>query len=161
MQNVPTIGRVGQQPTPQQKPYYKMTPPLLNAVEWLLSTPSIPLAMRNQFYVLWETVVFGNYNEKDILRLMSKFREWCIMIKWFIPEQRWGNIYSFRDDKGKSEVMRMDLNMLLNTLHQLYFVNLTRGKEGFTVKELTTTRNILGGGLTGPGQSKKKEIRLF
>lgn len=161
MQNIPTMEYSRQQQLRQQTGY-RVPTPLLSAIDWLLSTPSIPLAMRQQFYVLWESVVFGNYERRDILLLMSKFREWCILIKWFIPEQNWGNIYEFKGDTGKEKVARMDLNILLNTLYQLYFVNLTRGKDGFTTKELTTTRSIYGGGFTTPGQdSKRKTIRLF
>jgi len=145
------------QPTTQQ-PLYLPQPPLLQVLDWLLSSPSIPLDLRKQFYVLWENVVFGNYSEKDIKFLMSKFREWCILLTWYIPEQKWGNILVFHDEDGR-EPLKIDLNILLNSLEQLYYINLTRGKEGFTVKELTTLRNISK--IEEEGGGKKKVFRLF
>jgi hypothetical protein len=112
---------------------------LREMLKWLLENPSIPLSFRKQFYCLWELVPFGNYEERDILYLMSKFREWCILNLWFIPEQRWGNLSIFRDIDSEEEI-RVDLNLLLNQLEQLYFINLTRGKGGFLTKELNTSR---------------------
>jgi hypothetical protein len=106
-----------------------------------LNSPSIPISMRQQFFVLWENVMFGNFLEKDMLFLMSKFREWCILLEWYIPEQRWGNILVYSTDLDDSQ-LKMDLNLLLNMLEQLYFIQLTRGRGGFTVKELNTARSI-------------------
>jgi len=136
--NQPIQDQYAQQPQPQ----FQGQTPLLNAIDWLLSSPSIPIALRKQFYALWENVIFGNYSENDIKYLMSKFREWAIMLKWYIPEQRWGNILSYRDVGDESPIIESDLNMLLNNLEQLFYINLTRGKGGFTVKELTTIRTF-------------------
>jgi len=144
---------------PQQKPQYTMQPPLIQALDWLLSNPSIPLNLRTQFYMMWENVVFGNYDLKDRLFLMSKFREWCILLKWYIPEQEWGNMKEFEADSPGIGSLRMDLNCLLNMLEQLYYIQLTRGKEGFTVKELTTMRNILKA--EEEKIAEKKGVRLF
>jgi len=146
------------QPTSQQ-PTYRLSPPLMEALQWLLANPSIPLSLRKQFFVLWENVVFGNYSERDIKFLMSKFREWCILVKWYIPEQQWGNILEYHDDDGSS-VIRVDLNILLNTLEQLYFIQLTRGKGGFTLKELNTMRGIIRSE-EKEEEAKKRVIRLF
>lgn len=138
---------------------YQQTAPLLQALDWLLSNPSIPLSFRNQFYVLWENAVFGNFGDRDVQFLMSKFREWKILLLWYIPEQRWGNIHEFKDENGQVSI-RMDLNMLLNTLESLYYIQLTRGKEGFTVKELTTFRSV-GTIRSETSEQKKGGIRLF
>jgi hypothetical protein len=155
--NIPTMGSMMQ---PQQgKPQYILQAPLMQAIDWLLSNPSIPLSMRTQFYILWENVIFGNYDVRDRLFLMSKFREWCILLKWFIPEQQWGNLREFQGDTSGSDVLRTELNVLLNMLEQLYYIQLTRGKDGFTVKELTTMRSILRGEEEKTGQ--KKGVRLF
>ena len=136
---------------------YQGEPQLLKALDWLLSAPSIPIALRKQFYALWENTIFGNYEEKDIKFLMSKFREWCILLKWFIPEQRWGNQLSYADPDSLIEV-NYDLNTLLNNLESLYFINLTRGRDGFTVKEMTTVRSVYN---TQEEPKKKRGIHLF
>ena len=88
---------------------------------------------------------------------MSKFREWCILLKWFIPEQRWGNQLSYADPDSPTEVT-YDLNTLLNNLESLYFINLTRGRDGFTVKEMTTVRSVYN---TQEEPKKKRGIHLF
>jgi len=116
--------------------------------------------MRKQFYVLWESVVFGNFEDKDIKFLHSKFREWCIMFKWYIPEQKWGNLLEYMD-ADVNEVFETDLNLLLNMLEQLYYINLTRGREGFTVKELTTFRNIQKSSYEEELKQKRKGWHLF
>jgi len=144
---------------PQQHPQYNPQTQLLQAVDWLISNPTIPLALKKQFFVMWENIVFGNYEQRDILFLMSKFREWSILVKWYIPEQQWGNVHSFESDEEDGLNLEMDLSTLLNMLEQLYFIQLTRGKEGFTTKELTTYRNIIKG--ESEQQKKKKGIRLF
>jgi hypothetical protein len=151
-----------QQPIQQQPLIYAPTSPtstaLPQAISYLLDNPSIPLTMRKQFFVLWENVIFGNYTERDIAFLMSKFREWCILTLWYIPEQRWGNILSYQDGDDKTSNITVDLNLLLNMLGQLYYINLTRGREGFTVKEMGTTRSIV----TPTGvEAQKRTLRLF
>lgn len=144
---------------PQMPSYQQPMTALFNAIDYLLNSPSIPLTMRRQFFMLWENVIFGNYNQIDIKYLMSKFREWCILLKWYIPEQRWGNVMVYQDVNDVDSKMEMDLNILLNTLTHLYFINLTRGKEGFTVKEMTTMRSIMK---TGEEETKKRRsLRLF
>jgi len=155
------------QPTQAQPTYapaitvpYQTQAPLVEAVKYILENPSIPLSMRRQFYVLWENSVFGNYTERDILLLMSKFREWAIMLKWFIPEQKWGNVIIYEDIGDANSRITQDLNMLLNTLYQLYYINLTRGKDGFTVRELNTVRSFTQTG-SEPNYNKKRELRLF
>jgi|GEM_PF-3068470 len=127
------------QPIQPQYPPPQTTTPLISALDWLLDNPSIPLELKRQFYVMWEIVVFGNYTEKDIKFLLSKFREWCILIKWYIPEQDWNKKKTFIDEQGK-EILEVDLNILLNILEQVYYIQLTRGREGFTIKEMTTMR---------------------
>jgi len=140
-------------------PIYPTTTQIPQMVSYLLDNPSIPLAMRKQFFVLWENVIFGNYNERDIMFLLSKFREWCILLLWYIPEQRWGNIMMYQDGADETSQIRVDLNLLLNMLEQLYYINLTRGREGFTVKEMTTSRSIVESPSLGGGE--KKSLRLF
>jgi hypothetical protein len=149
-------------PTQQsQTPQISYQPPtaLLNALQYLMELPSVPIAMRQQFYVLWENVIFGNFSAKDILYLMSKFREWCILLQMYIPEQKWGNLISFQDTTETTPI-NLDLNLLLNTLTQLYFINLSRGKEGFTVKELTTMRSFIKTG-GEESEKEKRELKLF
>lgn len=124
-----------------------------NVIQHLLQTPDIPLDLRNQFYQLWNNVIFGNFEDKDIKFLMSKFREWTILLKWEIPEQHWGNRLSFEDEDGRQ--LSMDLNRLINMLEQLFFINCTRGKEGFTTKELNT-RRIQTRGRYEAGENKSK-----
>lgn len=143
---------------PQQK--YAPTPPLLNALEWLLNNPSIPLSLRKQFFVLWEIVPFGNYDEMDIKRLLLKFREYCIFMTWYMPDHKWGKTLDFKADTESEENIQTDLNMLFNMLYELYYVQLTRGKQGFTVKEMTTLRSINRFGAEEE-QDKKKGVRLF
>lgn len=114
----------------------------LGALEWLMETPSIPLQLRQQFFALWEMVVFGNYSEHDIARLQSYFREYLILIQWYIPEQEWGNTIDY--ENGNSEIgMSLDLTLLISMLYQTYYIQLTRGKGGFTLKEINTAREVL------------------
>jgi len=154
MEKQPEISST-QQPQFLPMPITQGLPQMLS---YLLENPSIPLAMRRQFYVLWENVIFGNYTEKDIAYLMSKFREWCILVLWYIPEQRWGNILQYQDGEDTTSQIRVDLNLLLNMLEQLYYINLTRGRDGFTIKELGTTRSFIQ---PLPPPERKKGIRLF
>lgn len=109
-----------------------------DVMEMLLSAPSIPLSLRQEYFVLWEIIPSGNYDNYDISWLMLKFEEWAILLQWYIPEQRWGNILQYKGDMAGD--INIDLSVLLNQLKQLYFVQLTRGKEGFTVKEIGTRR---------------------
>lgn len=152
---------------PMMTTYPSMPAPLLQALEWLLATPSIPIVLRKQFFVLWESVIFGNYDEKDRKFLGSKFREWEIELMWYIPEQKWGNILDYKDEDKDAISLQMDLNMLLNMLEELFYINLTRGKDGFTVKELNTNRNrsIVEGMPLSPEQQMagkgRPVIRLF
>ena len=148
------------QGSPQGAQYQQISP-LLQVADWILQSPSMPLELRTQFYALWETTIFGNYNEKDIKFLMSKFREWSIFFKWFIPEQRWGNLITYTDPELPRPIT-VDINMLLNTLESLYYINLTRGREGFTIKELTTIRSIMRSKYEEEiNANKKRGVRLF
>ncbi len=160
------------------KQMYAQQTPLLQAVDWLLANPSIPLDFRKQFYVLWEIAVFGNFDEMDIKILRLKFKEWCILMKWHVPDHQWGNTISFentdqkvstinpdgtvseQNNAGGSSNMVLDYNLLFNMLEQMYIVQLSRGKDGFTVKEMTSSRSIVRGeGSLEP--QKKKGISLF
>lgn len=112
-----------------------------DAVEWILSSPSIPLDMKQEFWVLWENGPLSNFHGNDIPVLMAKFEEWSIMLLWSIPEPEWGEIKRYRDTPdGERETITMDLNRLINSLWSLYFMNLSRGREGFTLKELRGSR---------------------
>jgi hypothetical protein len=148
-------------PTLPTQPMYQQPTALMQSLDWLVSSPSIPLVMRRQFFMLWENVIFGNYEKIDIMYLMSKFREWCLMLLWYVPEQKWGNILQYQDAGDDNSKMEMDLNLLLNMLTQLYFINLTRGKDGFTVKEMTTSRTFSHFGVPTEEKSNKKVLRLF
>ena len=142
----------------QSHPIFQSQQRMLQAVEYILSNPSIPMSLKNNFYVLYENVIFGNYDDFDRKMLMSKFREWCILLKWAIPEQQWGNKQVFPDDAGEFE-RKIDLPVLLNELYQLYYIQLTRGKGGFTIKELGTQRTFLQ--TDDPSTVAPKGLRLF
>lgn len=107
---------------------------------------SIPLSLRSKFYTFWNNIILGNYNERDINWLMLKFAEWRIQFLWYIPDTYWNNAQDFKGDptdKGDTPDISLDLNMLLNSLEQLFFINLTRGRDGFTMKWLRTGRGIV------------------
>jgi hypothetical protein len=142
------------------QPIYTGQSNLIQALDYFLAAPSIPLALKQEFHVMWENVVFGNYDAFDILLLESKFREWCILLKWYIPDQQWGNSLVFEDVQGsRIKEMKLDLSMLITMLQMEFHINLTRGKGGFTVKEMTTTR--LFSRQESTEQEKKKGWRLF
>lgn len=153
----------GQQP---QVPQYQTTPPLMNMIDWLLELPSVPLSLKNQFFMLWELPVFSNLDVMDIQRLLLKFKEWTILFKWYVPDRRWCNTQSFSDtekidsdsDINRTVKLDMDLNMLFNLLYQAYYMQLTRGKNGFTVREMTSVRQIIKG---ENEEEKKKKWTLF
>ncbi len=148
----------------QQMPQFQTTPPLLNMIDWLLELPSVPLSLKNQFFMLWELPVFSNLDAMDIQRLLLKFKEWTILFKWYIPDRCWCNVQSFSDtvkvnsQSSKTVKLEMDLNMLFNLLYQAYYMQLTRGKNGFTVREMTSVRQIIKG---ENEEEKKKKWTLF
>ena len=117
----------------------------------------MPLSLKNHFFMLWELPVFSNLDAMDIQRLLLKFKEWTILFKWYIPDRRWCNTQSFSDSE-KTEKLDMDLNMLFNLLYQAYYMQLSRGKNGFTVREMTSTRQIIKG---ENEEEKKKKWTLF
>jgi hypothetical protein len=143
----------------QQRNLYQMPTQMRNAIDWLLENPSIPLAMRQSFIFLWEVVPFGNYGETDIAYLMSKFREWRENVIWITNEYDQGNPQEFPGDDG-GPGRSINFNVLFNELEQLYFINLTRGKEGFTVREMNTARSFIQtGDNSTPGGHKA--IKIF
>ena len=156
MENVPQSSYSFQQP---QSPQYQSQPPLINMIDWLLELPSVPLSLKNQFFMLWELPVFSNLDAMDIQRLLLKFKEWTILYKWYVPDRRWCNKKSFSDPTNpEAEKLDMDLNMLFNLLYQAYYMQLTRGKSGFTVREMTSTRQIIK---SENEEEKKKKWSLF
>lgn len=160
-----------QQAAPAKAPQYQSTPPLLQMVDYILSSPSIPSQMRVQFYALWEMPILGNFDMMDRSRLMLRFKEWCILFMMHIPDNQWGNLIVYKDMAGAElntatgemtggNELSMDLNLLLNLLEQAYYINLTRGKEGFTLKELATIRNAFRN--EAPQENiQKKGWRMF
>ena len=139
---------------------YQQDTQLFDITKHLLADLSIPLSLRNQFYIFWSNVIFGNYQNRDIAYLMLKFKEWKIFFLWYVPDIKWNNIMSFAGDiteEGTEENLSMDLNMLLNSLEQIYFINLTRGRGGFTVKWMQTKRNMLTSGQS-PDEDKKFKL---
>lgn len=141
-----------------QSPQYQSSPPLINMIDWLLELPSVPLSMKNQFFMLWELPVFSNLDAMDIQRLLLKFKEWTILFKWYVPDRRWCNRKSFSNPEDSKAELDMDLNMLFNLLYQAYYMQLTRGKNGFTVREMTSTRQIIQGEYE---EEKNKKWTLF
>ena len=136
----------------QQALRYKDVEEKQALLDWLVANPSVPLSLRRQFHALWEIVPFGNYTEKDIQRLLIKFREWCILFLWYIPDDEWDRIRRFESDDATGDI-EMDTSLLLNTLEQLFYIQLTRGREGFTVKEINTSRV----GIAKPESEKPKK----
>lgn len=112
------------------------------------------------FFVLWEDAKLGNYEGDDIQLLMYMFDEWAMLLKWYIPEQRWGNILIYRDTPDDPVELEMDLSILISTLRQMYYINLTKGREGFMVKEMNTQRAFTS---TKEEQimNQNKKMRLF
>lgn len=143
----------------------------MQIVDYVLSSPSIPSEMRVQFHALWEMPILGNFDKIDIDRLMLKFKEWCILLLMHTPDNRWGNTVVYRDMTGAQlntktgeivggNELRMDMNLLMNLLEQAYYINLTRGKGGFTLKELATMRSVVRNEQT-EASSPKKGWRMF
>ena len=127
--------------SPQPQPLYITQPPLTQIIDWVLANPSIPLELRTRFHTFWEIVPLANLTERDIKYQMSKLREWILDLFWHIPEQKWGNKIQLKDDKG-NVIWEGDLNLLATMLIQTYHIQLTRGKEGLTLRELNTIRSI-------------------
>lgn len=160
------------QPTVQAKaPQYQNTPPLLQMVDYILTSSSVPSQLRVQFYALWDLPILGNFDAMDRSRLMLKFKEWSILLLMHIPDHEWGNLKVYKDMDGAQldtetgkmmggNELSMDLNLLLNLLEQAYYINLTRGKDGFTLKELATMRSVFRSETTQEN-SQKKSWRLF
>lgn len=154
---------------PGMQPTYSAPSQIDGAIEWLLNNPSIPLSMRQQFFPLWEIVSFGNYKEKDMTRLMLKFKEWTILVRWYLPDKEWGINIVFKSDAnleadagGTDKVLdniQMDWNLLFNTLEHMYYIQLTRGRDGFTVKELNPGRQTTT--IKEPVEKKKSIFRIF
>lgn len=161
-----------QAPQMQLNPQYQTQTPLVQMSDWLLSNPTIPLNFKKEFYVLWEIAVFGNYSELDIKRLMLDFEEWTIFKKWSTPDHQWGNLLEYQSvdnvsvdaDNTVKELMSkdivLDMNLLFNILRQLYFIQLSRGKNGFTLKEINSVRSIFNNA-SEEEPTKKKKISLF
>lgn len=149
-----------------QPAQYVSKPPLMDIMGWLLNLPSIPLSLKDQFFMLWELAPFSNLNEnKDIPLLMAEFDIWCDYFMWSIPDIYWGNVLEFaRDNNTNANIaldekpISMDINMLLSMLRQAYYMQLSRAKDGFTVKEAGTIRQKVEAGTTQP---KKKGWSLF
>ena len=125
---------------------YQQNPEQFDIIQQIFVDFSIPLSLRSQFYTFWNNIILGNYTERDIGWLMLKFDEWKIQFLWYIPDTFWNNSQDFEGDsteQGESEGISIDLNMLLNSLSQLFFINLTRGRDGFTMKWLRSSRGIV------------------
>lgn len=134
---------------------YKQNQESFDLIHQVFTDFSIPLDLRQQFYVFWNNIILGNYTPRDIEWLMLKFNEWRIHFLWYIPDVKWNNAQVFDGDstaEGDSKEISIDLNMLLNSLEQLFFINLTRGRDGFTMKWLHSTRGIV----EVPGNDPKK-----
>jgi len=153
--------RPGGQPQTQ----YISESPIQDKMDLLFQSPSIPPSLRNQYYAFWEDIKTGNYKDSDIAYLMAKFKQWCALLMWYIPEQRWGNIILFADfgEEGLEPInLEMDINQLINILEQFFFMNLTKGREGFFTKELNTIRQHQESSYSESlGPSGKKTLRMF
>lgn len=125
---------------------YQQNQEQFSVIQQIFVDFSIPLSLRSKFYTFWNNIILGNYTERDINWLMLKFDEWRVQFLWYIPDTYWNNAQDFEGDstdRGDTADLSIDLNMLLNSLQQLFFINLTRGREGFTMKWLNTSRGII------------------
>lgn len=139
---------------------YQQDKESFDLVNQIFTDFSIPLDLRQQFYVFWNNIILGNYTVRDIEWLMLKFNEWRIHLLWYIPDTKWNNAQVFKGDStetGDGANITIDLNMLLNSLEQLFFINLTRGRDGFTMKWLNSKRGIV----ETPDMAKQKRPRWF
>lgn len=178
MQMSPMLAMAPQQPQAQPRNNYQLNTPLVQIVDYLLTTPSVPEELRREFFVFWEMTVLGNFDQHDIDSLYLKFRGWCNHLLMTTPDCEWSNRLVFKDRSGSAAVLQelpdgsvievassgneicMDLSMLIDQLDIAFSVQLTRGKDGFTTKELTTVRNrsIIS---EESGKIDKKGWRLF
>lgn len=111
-------------------------------IQWLLTSPTIPFTMRKEFFMLWENISTANLNETEIVMLMFDFREWAINYIMSMPEDEHGNRMDYRDDPNGHVMLRTDLVRLLVMLRSLLRVQLSKGRDGFTVKMMRTSHNI-------------------
>lgn len=105
-----------------------------NIIDWFLSLPSVPLSLRQQFIAFWEMLPLGNYDKNDIERLRIKFRGLLLDILMTIPDREWNSILTFEGLAEGEKDLEMDLNTLFDILEQAFYIQLTRGKGGFTAK---------------------------
>lgn len=139
---------------------YGSEPIQMSPLQVLVNSPSIPLELKKKFFVLWEESKLGNYEGDDMELLMYMFDEWAMLLRWNIPEQRWGNITVYKDTPHDPVKIPMDLTLLISTLRQIYYINLTKGREGFMVKEMNTQRAFSSSREEQVAQDKRK-MKLF
>lgn len=103
-------------------------------IDWLLSLPSVPLSLRQQFIAFWEMLPLGNYDREDVERLRIKFRGLLLDILMSIPDKEWNQLLKFEGIAQSEANLEMDLNTLFDMLEIAFHIQLTRGKKGFTAK---------------------------
>ena len=129
-----------------------ISPPDL--VNWFLSFPSVPLHLRKQFISFWEMLPLGNYDSNDIKRLEVKFNGWVLDFLMSIPDEEWNSVFKFKG-QGVNEInLEMDLNTLFSTLKIIFYIQLTRGKGGFTAR-------LMGGHPLKEKEEREKKWSLF
>jgi len=128
--------------------------PSPDIIDWFLSLPSVPLSLRQQFLAFWEMLPLGNYDKTDIERLRLKFRGLLLDILMTIPDEEWNTILNFEAQAEGEKEIEMDLNSLFNMLEIVFYIQLTRGKSGFTAK-------LMAGHPLKEEDEKPKKFTLF
>jgi len=134
------------------QPAPPVSPP--DIIQWFLSFPSVPLNLRKQFMAFWEMLPLGNYDERDIRKLEVKFNGWILDFLMSIPDVEWNSVFRFRGQGIGEADLEMDLNTLFSTLRIIFYIQLTRGKGGFTAR-------LMGGHPLKEEKEKKKKWSLF
>ena len=138
----------------QQPLSYVPTQPSPDIIDWFLSLPSVPLSLRQEFLAFWEMLPLGNYDKTDIERLRLKFRGLLLDILMTIPDEEWNTILNFEAQAEGEKEIKMDLNSLFSMLEIVFYIQLTRGKSGFTAK-------LMAGHPLKEEEIKPKKFTLF
>ena len=126
-----------------------------NVIDYFLTLPSVPLSLRKRFLSFWEMVPLGNYDKDDIRKLEVTFNGLLLDMLMSIPDEEWNTVFKFKAKAANEQEMEMDLNSLFSTLKIAFYIQLTRGKKGFTAK-------LIGGHPLNEGKEEEhKKISIF
>jgi len=102
---------------------------------YLLSHPSVNEELKKSFLVFWEMLPLGNYTERDIAILRNEFEQYIILMLMEIPDDEWGASFKVAGEE-------FTLSHMIELLRICFYVQLTRGRLGFTMKEMGTVRAV-------------------